>query len=77
VCFPMSMEAKDTKGIDFETLEEYVRDENEKRLKESKIRKRRRCESVGNAFDNNMSKGLRHTNQAYKVSVELNRLISR
>ncbi|CAG8479257.1 1764_t:CDS:2 [Paraglomus occultum] len=59
VCFPMITESKDKKGIDFAVLEEYVREENERRLREQKIRKRRRCESVGHLSDNG-PRSIRH-----------------
>ncbi|RIB05184.1 hypothetical protein C2G38_2148676 [Gigaspora rosea] len=44
VCFPMTEAACKAGGLDFDALEEYIKDENEKRRKEQRRRQRRLSE---------------------------------
>jgi len=68
VCFPISTESKDKKDIDFALLEDYVREETEKRLTELKIRRRRRCESVGHLYATDFPRTIRHVPHIRNVS---------
>jgi hypothetical protein len=45
VCFPM-LETTSKKGLDYDSLEDYIKNENEKRRKEQRRRQRRLSESV-------------------------------
>jgi len=45
VCFPM-LEATSKKGVDYDSLEDYIKNENEKRRKEQRRRQRRLSESA-------------------------------
>jgi hypothetical protein len=45
VCFPM-LETASKKGVDYDSLEDYIKNENEKRRKEQRRRQRRLSESA-------------------------------